>query len=288
MYTLLSELNEDITTRDDDGPCLNWYHEELRGADTLLITVGDSWTWGDNLGNVDSQQLRDDAVFRTQNIFGAVMSKTLDWDFLMLAYPGCGNVWMHDQLRQSLPAVVSRYRRVVCVVTLTELAREIIYDDLWCQDICQAGDLQGLLAAYEANMLASFHAIELEFPQVNIIVARNFTHSYDSNLQRVRDHLPVIWTEVLAQAQPGQQYPCPVRMISQLALKPLIQFLRRNQLLESFKHELLELCIVSESALDWLDASAFNSKRYTRHPTVEGHKLWAEHLIKHLDKYTHA
>lgn len=284
MYTLLSGLNEEITTWDDNEPCLNWYHEEIRGSDTLLITIGDSWTWGDNLGNVDSHRLRDDPIFRTQNIFGAVVSRTLGWDFLMLAYPGCSNVWMHDQLAKYLPTLVDRYARVVCVVTLTELGREIIYDDLWCRNTHGATDLQSFLTVYEANMLDSFRVIEQQFPQVNVTMARNFTHTFSSNLTRVRDHLPDTWTDVLARAQTGQPYPFPVRMLSQLSLKPLIQFLRRNQLLDKFKPDLIDLCIISESALDWLDASKFHSNKATRHPTVEGHRLWAEYLVSHLDK----
>jgi hypothetical protein len=32
----------------------------------------------------------------------------------------------------------------------------------------------------------------------------------------------------------------------------------------------------------WLDASALNHKKASKHPTALGHQIWAEHIINHI------
>jgi hypothetical protein len=108
MRRLLASLTPEVTTQ-DDGPCLDWYHESVHGHDRLLITVGDSWTWGDSLGAVDSENLLDDREYRTTHIYGHGVAQTLGADFLMLANPGCSNVWMHDQLCAALAELDGSY-----------------------------------------------------------------------------------------------------------------------------------------------------------------------------------
>ena len=46
-----------------------WYSEDIQNKDTLLVTVGDSWTWGDHLGSIDWDKSVDDPIRLTQ-VFG--------------------------------------------------------------------------------------------------------------------------------------------------------------------------------------------------------------------------
>ena len=55
-----------------------------RDSDTLLVTVGDSWTWGAGLA-------RDK---RKNCVWGNLVSEMIQADWLNLAQPGQSNQWM--------------------------------------------------------------------------------------------------------------------------------------------------------------------------------------------------
>ena len=53
-----------------------WYHDNLIGSDSLVITVGDSWTWGDDLTP------NNDNEYRKQLVYGTQIAKKFKFDFL--------------------------------------------------------------------------------------------------------------------------------------------------------------------------------------------------------------
>ena len=72
-------------------------HEDINNNPTLLVTIGDSWTWGDSLGRIDlDKNIADDMDHRTSHIFGNLLAKKLDRDFLMLAKCGATNSQIHS------------------------------------------------------------------------------------------------------------------------------------------------------------------------------------------------
>ena len=62
MFQILSNLKREDTLT---GACINpnskrsWYHESCINSDRLLITCGDSWTWGDALGKIKFIKIAD-------------------------------------------------------------------------------------------------------------------------------------------------------------------------------------------------------------------------------------
>ena len=104
-----------------------WYSEDIQNKDTLLITVGDSWTWGDHLGNIDWDKASDDPC-RLQQIYGRLLADKLNSDWVNLARPGCSNYWMLEKMQDIKPYIqMSNYKKIYMVVTLTEDLREAEY-----------------------------------------------------------------------------------------------------------------------------------------------------------------
>ena len=54
---------------------------------TLVVTIGESWTWGDSLGKTQ-HKIFDDKEFRLANVYGRRLADTLQADFLNIAKPG--------------------------------------------------------------------------------------------------------------------------------------------------------------------------------------------------------
>jgi hypothetical protein len=114
---------------DDPYSYRQWYEEDIQGRDTLLIKIGDSWTWGDHLGCIDWDNARNDPC-RMQQIVGRHLSNLLDSDWVNIARPGCSNYWMLEQLYNielHLNRVRDQYKKIYVVISLTEDLREATY-----------------------------------------------------------------------------------------------------------------------------------------------------------------
>ena len=57
-----------------------------RNSDTLVVTVGDSWTWGADL----------DSDLRLQQVYGNLVSHHLSADFLNLGQSGSNNFFIAE------------------------------------------------------------------------------------------------------------------------------------------------------------------------------------------------
>ena len=265
-----------------DLPSNDWYFENLTNNDSLLITVGDSWTWGDSLGKISTDGAEDDYEFRTTHMFGSVLAKKLKMDHVNMAIPGGWNINMHDHVKDFLPHVVDKYNKVYVVITLTELCREIIKDPIWTDvDIANKHTLDELLMSYEKNMFNSFKKNLIDqWESVTFLIGRNFTYSFDENISILGGtHLPNSWVDCMASNQKIDAYPSDSRFLtSSMALNPFILYCKKNKKYQEYKMELFDYYSTCISAIDWLDNSTFNHKTATRHPTVDGHKIWADYL----------
>ena len=63
--------------------------ESIIGKENLLITIGDSWTWGDSLGSTTLEF--NDKQTRHKQFYTNLLAKKLEADWIMLARCGCDN-----------------------------------------------------------------------------------------------------------------------------------------------------------------------------------------------------
>ena len=106
----------------------NPYDFIRRRSNNLIVTIGDSWTWGANLtkqklSGRHIEKLTDDG-YRLENMFGGVISKTLNADFLSLAESGSDNYFIANKLKE-LHKIIDQlnYDSVTVICVFTEVGR---------------------------------------------------------------------------------------------------------------------------------------------------------------------
>jgi len=291
MYKFYTELdfNSSIDNRHKDWSPDNpysyrcWYTEDIAGKDTLLLTVGDSWTWGDHLGSIDWDKSSDDPVRLTQ-IFGRLLADRLDADWVNLARPGCSNYWMLEQLMDIQPHLANnQYKRVVAVVTLTEDLREATYTrrldvarpykDFWDR----SKSIEGFLIQVEDFLFYNLKRYFDQLPNVDVYVGRAFTDTWPQHKQEFL--LEKTWCDVIQDHVQFSDYQRPVPFIGQMSIDPL-----RDKFITTAeqKEEFLEIMNRVDSRWRFLGASEYNLKGSTYHPNPAGHKLWADYVFSQL------
>ena len=85
-----------------------------RNSDTLVVTVGDSWTWGADL----------DSDLRLQQVYGNLVSHHLSADFLNLGQSGSNNFFIAERVEE-LGRILHQidYTTVYLICTFTETGR---------------------------------------------------------------------------------------------------------------------------------------------------------------------
>jgi hypothetical protein len=261
-----------------------WYSEDIKDKDTLLITVGDSWTWGDHLGNIDWDQASDDPVRLTQ-IFGRKLADKLDADWVNLARPGCSNYWMLEKLQDIQPFIQqARYKKIRVVVTLTEDLREAtysrriqvndVYQGLWTRSI----GITDFLVQVESYLLRKLEKYFNELPTVTAYVQRAFTDVWPANSSPLL--LKKSWCDVIQDNVNFNNYKRPVPFIGQMSINPLTEkYIVQNP---ERKQEFLNIMEVVGTRWNFLGASTYNLKGSTCHPNPAGHELWAEYLYSQI------
>lgn len=235
----------------------NPYHYKSRDSGQLIVTVGDSWTYGDSLGKTRVRDGIDDTDYRLEHIYGNLLTEQLAVDWMNLALPGGSNYCMLNWLGQLLDR--KHNQSIVCVITLTEAGR---HEELrWAQ-----GDsLQTALKNIVAKEYSMIKELRLRFPKVKFKVAHNFTDSIDGNgvmertwlevltNQRIQNDTYIVVSDHIKQLNYDRTYPDTIDVIDR-ALK----------------------------RIDILDACEYCCKEDSRHPTEQGHKLWADYLVTQL------
>jgi hypothetical protein len=236
----------------------NPYLFKSRDSSHLLVTVGDSWTYGDSLGKTRVRNGIDDTEYRLNHIYGNLMSEQLAYDWMNLALPGGSNYCMLNWLVQLLDRRY-HYQTITCVITLTEAGR---HEEIrWAK-----GDL--LQPALKQIVLKEYRMIDelrLRFPRVVFQVAHNFTDSLPGygviertwleilTGQQLQDNTYIVVSDHIRQLNYERTYPDTVDVIDR-ALK----------------------------RIDILDACDYCCQEDSRHPLEQGHQRWANYLLTQI------
>lgn len=264
-----------------------WYHEEIEFREQLVITVGDSWTWGDHLGSIDWNQSIDDPD-RLKQVFGKLTATMLNADWVNLAMPGCSNYWMLNKLnllKNDLHRLKHQYRRIDIVITLTEDFREAenrfemeqlgtAYDYFWAK----SKSLAGFLINVEDFLFFNIEHFANTIPFVNVYVSRAFTDTWPQNNSRLL--LDKTWCDVIQDHSQSLYYVKGVPFIGQLSIDPLTEMYIKDD--ANRKEEFLEIMSLVSTRWEFLGNSIYNLKGSTCHPNPVGHELWARYISSKL------
>lgn len=263
-----------------------WYEEDIQGQDTLLITVGDSWTWGDHLGCIDWNSASNDPVRLTQ-IYGRLLSNQLGSDWINLARPGCSNYWMLEKLEDLCPYIEqSNYSKIYVIVTLTEDLREAQYtrrinvNEPYQQMWMGSNSIEEFLQQVENYLLLNLETYFKGLSRVQAYVSRAFTDVWPGNTSPLL--LDKTWCDVIQDHFNFDNYQRPVPFIGQMSIDPLKEKYIKNNI--ERKIEFLDIMERVGTRWQFLGASTYNLKGSTCHPNPAGHELWANYLYSQIDK----
>lgn len=266
-----------------------WYSEDIQGKDTLLITVGDSWTWGDHLGTIDWDKSVNDPI-RLQQVYGRLLADKLDADWVNIAEPGCSNYWMIEKLQDIEQNIIdTKYKNIKVVITLTEDLREATYTKRF--DVTEAykyfwdnsTSIAGFLIKVEGFLMHNLETYCNKVLNAEFYVSRAFTDNWPHTTSPLL--LDSTWCDVIQQQFKYPSYSKQVPFIGQMSINPLNEkFINTlsNQKKLNYKEEFLDIMQFVESRWNFLGASHYNLKGSTCHPNPAGHELWAEYLYSKI------
>jgi len=236
----------------------NPYYAHTSGRDTVLITVGDSWTYGDSLGNTKVRNGLDDTDYRLTHVYGYLTSQQLGSDWINLALPGGSNTLMLDWLSALLPTV--EHKIVICTITLTESGR---HEDIY--NLAKHPTQQAALTTIVNSTYNKIRNIKSRYPTIKFVVAHNFTDPVPNELTCERS-----WLEVMLEKK--------ISNSTHLAVSEYIEQMNS-------KHrypDVLEVIDRAEKRITLMDNCAHCNKEDSRHPTEQGHVLWSKYIMAQL------
>jgi len=251
------------------------------GNSKLLVTIGESWTWGDSLRS-SWKDRTEDKEYRLANVFGGQLANMLAADFLNIAEPGQSNLWITDHFKLFSDNVEQfNYDEIIVVLTLTEVGREFQGDRDTLRNYCS--DLENITHVDEfINQLSKYISDNIQTIKTDsykLVIGTNFV---DSNYD-----LPVLnktWVDIIAdELSISIKRPCFV--VGSWVFDRFTQLLEYAKLYhkEQYLSDILRAMNAAAERTDFLLSSPYNFKVASKHPTPEGHKLWAEYIFKTLN-----
>lgn len=248
-----------------------------RGQHTLLVTFGDSWTYGHDL-TVDNDQ-----EFRLEHVYGNQLSKIIDADFLNLSVPGSGNQLI-PVLFEEFTQLELEYKHIIAIITFTEIGRDFngwLDRDVdyasWLRDNIQTSSDYTKFLRWQNNLVAK-KIVELadHVPNLKLLVSTNFVDPIGLEPFGNRQ-LDKTWLQVY---RGDNDHVC-------YFVSPYI--------IEKYQSVLdLEWSLDRTTWLQWADEcltridqrlAIIKDPQYFRglyHPLAQGHLAWAHYIEKQL------
>jgi hypothetical protein len=245
--------------------------------------MGDSWTYGDGIPT----------QLRHSMIYGGLVADQLSADWLNI---GCC-AWSNSYVSSHLDYLVEQlarcdYKKIYVIITLTENGRDIdqaahykfscrarfdelgetpefyqsLLDDLeqvWCDTVC--------------------NAIDKMDSRYTVVVGNNFVW-HDGIVDRLQNRAVLLernWIECLAQVQ-GLPDPVRTNLVTGWIFDSINENIHREVTVKSktaYNSWALPLIELATEVNAWLDTSAMNNKKSSKHPNGNGHQVWANYIL---------
>ena len=264
------------------------YFADIKNKNTLIITAGDSWTWG---GSLDPDK-------RLDQVYGRLLSSHIDADWINIGCSGWSNSWILSNLDRLLEKIeFDLYNKILIIVTLTEAGRDIASYSSFKYDYRTRFEVDGVhentyekvLSDAESQWAEQLEKISEKIKKnTNILVGFNFVwfdHLYLHFLNHKKIRLlDKSWIEKLAEYQ-NISMPHRAKVVVGFTLDqhlPKINEIAGIHDLTEFKKWHLKYVDLALKINDWYDKSPINAKSGTRHPIAEGHRVWADYILENL------
>jgi hypothetical protein len=252
------------------------YYEDIQDRDVLLVTVGDSWTWGDSIDGINPDT-KPDSPKRLTSIYGYHLQQLIgNCDWINLGYPGTANLWIKEvALRFLNIQPQTRYKKIILSVGLTDYGRDAPdeYGDNNKMSWLLGNDqtYESIAESIEHAHLQELHQLD-NHPVISLVVGRNFTSTFPANENLITHHIPERWIDISRQHwQPDYVIPkCWTVMLP-------------DNLSTAEKSWAVEIMMpAANQVIQFLTDCPLHYKKASKHPTEDCHQLWANHVYQYL------
>lgn len=237
-----------------------------RGSKNLLITIGDSWTWGSDLSPTDDHE------FRLKHVYGNIIADQCNLDWLNLARPGSNNFFIAEkveELGKILPEL--DYQEICVVCTFTEIGRSFNSDcDMYIDyiDWFKHNHINNFLNFLNAECVNRIKRIT-QPNNIKLLIGTNFIDAIGIDTEIL---LPSPWFRLLGIQCPVQAYAGHTGV---LRLQQVSEFVSDKTAYKSWMMDLIERSY-------FIDQACRNARLVNAHPRAEGHTIWANYVLEHL------
>jgi hypothetical protein len=256
-----------------------------RNKDSLLIVVGESWTYGESLRGIASALQRYNLVSQLSSCFGARMALMMGADYYQYAVPGNCNFYMFQELPRILEHVSKMgYKQVYICMQMTEPGREqAIANKLedtpfqnFYNNVTPKISFESWIQQYDESFFKWFNSIILKFKNdVNIKDAILWKNFCSTNTKDRYDSFSVIeqsWIQYSARTM-GHAIDMP--QIYSVGWLASMQEQYNKQIIFDTTFLINQLDIIEQSN-NFLTGNPYHHP----HPTETAHMLWAQYLTK--------
>jgi len=230
-----------------------------RMADTLTITVGDSWTWGQDLN--PNQRL--------DQVYGSLVSLELGSDWLNLGQSGSNNFFIAERVEE-LGNIISdlNYKNVYLICVFTETGRSFnSHHDAYIDYVSwfKKNDIENFLEFLNAECMQRIQAVASR----HNIILRTGTNFVDP--VGIKTDL-ISWFRLLGI---DCDISACVGSTGAKRLQDVEQFTQERSSYINWFNNLIDQSL-------YVDQVCQSQKLVNQHPTALGHKIWADYIIESL------
>lgn len=255
----------------------------INRSNTLLINIGESWTYGENVKDIASGLQKYNLSTQLEYTFGPRIARQLDIDFYQYARPGNSNGYMFSELERIINYVNSNYNydKIFLVMQITEPSREQAHlntldsmhpiQRLYAKN--QDITFREWLKIYDEIFLNILDKIVKDNANLSVIAWKNFCKwNTDLQLDTVRQITPS-WIAKSAELCKQDYNSLSFQSIGWLDE----MYNNRDFYKIYFNKEWLNKEMEKiEKSNEFLKANRYHSM----HPNCLGHAEWADHLLK--------
>ena len=266
------------------------YYVDIQDRKTLIICLGDSWTYGDGLNE----------SVRTQQVYGSLLARHYDADIINVGFrvgPNslillAGN-FIIDQLQKN-----NTYEQVLVVVTMAESMKDTLLHQVFPFDYTKQGQIYGPTHAYYQHILDSLenHWQQLVQTMLDktddrfvVVLGQTYVwHTMVDKLEHPRLKVPnQNWIEILAQHE-DIGVPPRTNVVTPWVFKNFIGVTRQARMTDDTACKEFSLMKMEKAMVinEWFDDSSFIAKYPSKHANHHGHRFWADYLIAQITQFS--
>jgi len=249
-----------------------------QNSDRIVITCGDSWSWGADLTPDDDEN------YRLEHVYGNIIAKQLDADWLNLSQSGSNNFFIADRVEE-LGNIIPKleYKKIYLICTFTEIGRSfnshhdryIDYISWFRNNIVNESDFDKFLYFLNAECLTRIQHVVKQY-NIELRVGSNFVDPL--GLDSANGFLKTPWFRLLGIDCPVVGYAGSTGVTGLLDAEQFVPVSKKS-LFKSWFANLID----NAKYIDQVVATNRNPQILAgRHPLADGHKSWADYILQSI------